>query len=198
MPTKSSRIFPFVIGLLSFALVLLAAGLIVTRPQPVALTIIPPEPSITPLPSATPIPSATPGPLTVYVTGRVAQAGMLVEVPRGARVDDVLTAVGGALADADLSLVNLAGLVRDGDQIHVPARGETVTLPTPADNGIVYVNSASAEELDALPGIGPALAQAIIAYREANGPFMVLEDLDAVEGIGEALMARLAEFVSFE
>lgn len=195
MPTKPSRIFPFVIGLLSFALVLLAAGLIVTRPQPVALTIIPPEPSITPLP---PTPSPTPGPLTVYVTGRVAQAGMLVEVPRGARVDDVLTAAGGALADADLSLVNLAGLVRDGDQIHVPARGETVTLPTPADNGIVYVNSASAEELDALPGIGPALAQAIIAYREANGPFMTLEDLDAVEGIGEALMARLAEFVSFE
>ncbi|MBW4438790.1 MAG: helix-hairpin-helix domain-containing protein [Pleurocapsa minor GSE-CHR-MK-17-07R] len=195
MPTKPSRIFPFVIGLLSFALVLLAAGLIVTRPQPVALTIIPPEPSITPLP---PTPSPTPGPLTVYVTGRVAQPGMLVEVPRGARVDDVLTAAGGALADADLSLVNLAGIVRDGDQIHVPARGETVTLPTPADNGIVYVNSASAEELDALPGIGPALAQAIIAYREANGPFMALEDLDAVEGIGEALMARLAEFISFE
>jgi competence protein ComEA len=134
----------------------------------------------------------------VYVTGQVGQPEMLVQVPFGSRVQAAVDAAGGALAGADLSRVNLADTVRDGDQVHVPAVGEVPALPTRTGGAVVFVNSATLEELDTLPGIGPALAQAILDYRQANGPFTSLEDLDAVEGIGPGLLADLESLISFD
>jgi competence protein ComEA len=178
--------------LLVVALVGAGALLLLGRPQPVTIEVQPP------LPTATPAPSATPGPVTAYVTGAVAQPGTLVEVPAGSRVEQALAAAGGPLTDADLERVNLAQVVRDGDQIHVPHQGERAALPTPAGAGLVRINHASADELTALPGIGLALAGRIVAYRDANGPFDTLDALDAVNGIGPALLEQLAPLVVFD
>ncbi len=177
--------------LLAGAVLVGAVALWGTRPQPVAITIQPPAPT------ATPLPSATPAPITVYVTGAVAQPAALVSLPAGSRVQDAITAAGGASATADLSAVNLAARLRDGDQVHVPETGETTTLATPNTN-TVFINTATAAELEALPDVGPALAAAIIAWRDANGPVRTLDDLDSVDGIGPRLLEMLTPIISFE
>lgn len=188
---QSSRSWIASFLVLALAVLIGAVALWSTRPQPVEITILPPGPS------ATPEPSPTPGPVTVYVTGAVARPETLIGLPAGSRVDDALTAAGGTLPDADLTAVNLAALLRDGDQVHVPRAGEATALATP--NAIfVPINSATLEQLDALPGVGPELAAAIIAFREAEGPFTTLDDLDAVEGIGPRLLEDLAPLISFE
>jgi competence protein ComEA len=168
-------------------------ALLVTRPQPVQITIIPPQPTPTGLPSA------TPAPISVYVTGAVASPESLLVLAPGSRVQDAVEAAGGAAENADLARVNLAGILHDGDQVHVPSLEETQTvLPTPGGGGIVYINRATAEELATLPGIGPALAERIVAYRTANGAFADLAALDEVEGVGPALLEQLAPLISFE
>ena len=180
------------------SLLLLAAAVLVgavalwsSRPQPVAITILPPQPT------ATPPPSATPAPITVYVTGAVAQPGTLVSLPAGSRVQDAIAGAGGASASADLTAVNLAARVQDGDQVHVPEAGDTTALATPNRPAALDLNTATAEELEALPEVGPSLAAAILAYRDANGPFTSLDDLDAVDGIGPRLLETLAPLVRF-
>lgn len=177
------------------ALTAVAVGLFVlaTRPQPVEITILPPGPT------ATAGPSATPAPLMVYVTGRVAAPDVLYSLPAGSRVEDALRVAGGLLDDADAARVNRAALLRDGDQIHVPALTEPEqATPTPSGGGQVNVNTATLEELTTLPSIGPVTAQAIITYRETNGPFADLAALDAVNGIGPATLDAIAEMVRFE
>lgn len=169
------------------------------RPPPVTITILPPEPTPTPLPTATPSPSPTPGPVQVYVTGAVRRPESLVWVPYGSRVSDAVAAAGGLAENADRERVNLAQILRDGDQVHVYALEEpAITLATPSDSGIVYVNTATVEELTQLPRIGPALAERIVAYREANGPFASLEGLGQVSGIGPTTLDQIAPFISFE
>ncbi len=188
-----------------------SAAFILRRPAPVTITIVPPPPTATPAPTTTPAPSATPGPIQVYVTGAVQNPESLVTVPYGSRVIDAIEAAGGLAAAADQERVNLAQLLRDGDQVHVfyasvgpvqdsgsaAAPGE-VALPTPNDTGIIYINTASVEELDRLPRIGVAIAERIIAYREEHGPFLSLDDLANVSGIGPATLRELAPLVSFE
>lgn len=177
-----------------------AALLLASRPQPVQITINPP------LPTATPLPTNTPSPIQVYVTGAVAQPETIVLVPAGSRVQAVLEAAGGVTEDADLQRVNLAGIVRDGDQIHVPslleltaeAPSAEIVLPTPSGGEVIYINTATLEELMTLPGIGEKTAQDILDYREANGNFASLDDLDAVPGIGPATLEELAALISFE
>jgi competence protein ComEA len=113
-------------------------------------------------------------------------------------VQDALEAVGGMTDQADVEQVNLAGILRDGDQVHVPLKGQEAVLATPSGGEVVRINTATAEELDTLPGVGPSLAQRIIEYRDANGAFQNLDELDAVEGIGPSLLDEIRELVVFD
>ncbi|MBC7291047.1 MAG: ComEA family DNA-binding protein [Actinotalea sp.] len=140
----------------------------------------------------------------VHVVGRVHQPGV-VELPAGSRVVDAVTAAGGATTEADLSGLNLARPVVDGEQVVVPRPGEDVPpvdvagpappgAPGPA-SGVTDLNRASVAELEALPGIGPVLASRIVAHRDQHGPFASVDDLQAVRGIGPALLADLRPLV---
>jgi competence protein ComEA len=108
-----------------------------------------------------------------------------MELPAGARVRDAIGAAGGFLDDADRSSINLARPLIDGEQVRVAVAGDEAVGP-------VNVNAADAEALDVLPGIGPVLAERIVADRAAHGPFASLDDLERVSGIGPSLVARLA------
>ena len=173
--------------------------------------------------------SPAPAAAVVHVVGAVAHAGV-VRVPAGARVDDAVAAAGGATADADLTRVNLARPVVDGERLYVPTVGETdVPAELPVDGGsgagagagaaagsagggaggagaagpgasagvgaVVDLNTADATTLETLPGIGPALAQRILAWREEHGGFRSVEDLLEVSGIGDARFAELQDRV---
>jgi competence protein ComEA len=192
IPEPAPRLTIAAFIIVTIAIIAAVVLLLATRPQPVQITLNPP------LPTATPEPSATPAPVSVYVTGAVANPEQIYVLPRGSRVQDALDAAGGIVGEADMQRVNLAAILRDGDQVHVPLAGQVGGIATPNNAGIVYINSATVEELDTLPGVGPELAERIIQYREVNGPFASLDDLDAVEGIGPALLTEIAEMVSFE
>lgn len=180
--------------LLAFAIVGGGVLLLVTRPQPVQITINPR------LPTATAEPTATPGPITVYITGAVQQPQTTLSLPFGSRVQEAVEAAGGLLDEADRDRVNMAQILRDGDQVHVPSLGgeNEVIVATPNSGGMVFINRATTEELETLPGVGPALAGRIITYRDENGPFTSLDDLDNVSGIGPSLLAEMEGLISFD
>lgn len=147
---------------------------------------------------ATPESAAT---VVVSVVGSVARPG-LVTLPEGARVADAVAAAGGLLPDADPASVNLAAVVSDGQQVAVgvpgaAAGGGAAEGPAAASgSGLLDLNAATAGDLDALPGIGPVLAQRIVEYRERTGFFRTVEQLDDVPGIGPTTYAELAELVT--
>jgi len=150
--------------------------------------------------------------ITVYVSGEVVKPGVYVLLAT-ARVIDALQAAGGATNHADLVVVNLAAPLVDAAQVFIPRMGSTprVTLPRPhaginlpiagggagagggatSTAGIVDINSATLSDLDALPGVGPSTAQAIIDYRVANGPYASVDDLLNVRGIGPSKLAAM-------
>ena len=130
--------------------------------------------------------------MTVHVAGAVVTPG-LVEIAPGSRVADALSVAGGALAVADLAQLNLAAPVRDGEQIVVPVRGDEAGVPD-AD-GRVRINTATAAELETLPGVGSVTAARIVAHRAEHGAFSVVEDLLDVPGIGEGKLAGLRDAV---
>ncbi|GMQ85030.1 MAG: hypothetical protein BMS9Abin07_0595 [Acidimicrobiia bacterium] len=129
--------------------------------------------------------------VVVHVSGAVRNPG-LVSLPIPARIADAIEAAGGASNEADIGALNLAGPLRDGEQIVVPAYGESQT----PDDGGVDLNRATASQLVELIGIGPVLAERIVVYREKHGPFEAIEDLLDVPGIGEAKLALLRPGVS--
>jgi competence protein ComEA len=129
--------------------------------------------------------------LTVHVSGAVAAPG-LVRLPAGSRVADAIAAAGGALPDAALGSVNLAAPLADAQHVSVPGASGA---GAPPGETRVSVNTASPEDLEALPGVGPVLAQRIVEHRDRHGPYRVLEDLLDVAGIGEAKLAVLRDVV---
>lgn len=135
--------------------------------------------------------SAEAGTATVHVAGEVAAPG-LVQVASGSRIADAVAAAGGLLPSADPAGLNLAAPVIDGQQVVVPAQGETEGSIA---DGRVHLNSATAIDLERIDGVGPVLAARIVEYREANGPFLVVEDLLDVAGIGEAKLATMRDGV---
>ena len=155
--------------------------------------------------------SATSGSVVVHVTGAVSSPGV-VTLPPGSRVTDAINAVGGASADADTEQLNLARVLSDGEQIRVPRIGEVLPAPAPQPggaatpsvgtapgktnggaSGTININTASATDLEKLPGIGPALAQRIVEYRDSHGPFASVDALTDVPGIGKAKLEGLRE-----
>ncbi|NUT06360.1 MAG: ComEA family DNA-binding protein [Hamadaea sp.] len=134
------------------------------------------------------------GLVVVAVSGKVKFPG-LVRLPAGARVADAIEAAGGVLPGTDLSTVNLARKVTDGELITVGVPANTAGPGTAAD-GKVNLNTATAAQLDALPGVGPVLAERIVAYRDRKGGFRNVGELRQVEGIGDAKFEQLKDLVT--
>ncbi|GGF29762.1 hypothetical protein GCM10010922_00920 [Microbacterium sorbitolivorans] len=133
----------------------------------------------------------------VHVAGAVALPGLYVLAP-DARVIDAVSAAGGLAGDADPSAINLARTLADGEQLVVPREGEAppATAGGGSAGGLVNINTADAVTLETLPGVGPALASRIIAWRESEGPFTAVDDLLAVSGIGPRVLESLRELVT--
>jgi competence protein ComEA len=147
-------------------------------------------------------PVPTEKPLIVYITGAVPRAGVYA-LPQGARVQDAISAAGGFLAEADKSQINLAALLEDGGKLDIPyIEGGSPIIATPgatvvaATTELININTASAAELEALPGIGPTTAQKIVDYRDQNGPFINAEDIINVSGIGPGTYERMKDFIT--
>jgi|GEM_PF-210991 len=158
------------------------------------------------------------GPVFVHVAGAVVSVGV-VQLPAGSRVVDAVAAAGGLRPDADSDRVNLAAPLLDGSQVMIPIRGQPTPVQVPVtpaavsasgvgapsagssspnalSSGPVNLNTATVEQLDALPGVGPATAQAILSFREKEGRFGSVEALLDVRGIGDAKFEALRELVT--
>lgn len=176
--------------MLAGALVLLVGlallGRILLRPQRASI-----PPPVRVAAAAHPRPLAR---LVVDVVGAVRRPGVY-RLADGSRVADAVAQAGGPTAKAELELVNLAARIADGEQVVVPRRGAFGPGPAPtgggATGGPVHLNSASLEQLDGLPGIGPVTAQKILDYRAQHGSFGSLDELDAIPGIGPARLEQL-------
>ena len=155
--------------------------------------------------------SSAPTTVTIHVAGSVERPGVY-SLPGGSRIQAAVVAAGGPTRRADLDAINMAAPAVDGAQIYVPARGEAVPpVADPASSGDapvvgspsvpdasapVDVNMAGLDELDTLPGVGPATATAIIQYRDENGPFASVDDLESVPGIGPVTLEAIRELVT--
>lgn len=183
------RLFPYVLGLLLGAALCAALLVVTTQPRGDAITLLP---------------VATPAPLLVDVSGAVVSAGVY-SLPPGSRVAEALAVAGGLSPQADPVTLNLAARLKDGQKLHVPEvqsqqAGSGDAQPT-AGSPVTYpldLNTATLEELDSLPGIGPTRAQQIVDYRDAQGGFASIDELMQVAGIGEITFSQLKDLIAVE
>ncbi len=151
------------------------------------------------------VPPPTESPIVVHVVGAVPRPGVY-EFPKDARVRDAIDAAGGLLTDADITFINLAAPLEDGQQLEIPYVGGTPIAPPAATEGpvtgvppnadLIDINTATLEQLDALPGIGPTTAQKIIDYRTEHGPFQRIEDIMDVSGIGPSTFDKIKNLIT--
>lgn len=191
---------PGVIALLVVALLAAAlAGTILLRARPQPQPLAPPTVESPPLDEQAGAARQPPSQLVVDVAGKVTRPG-LVALPSGARVADALQAAGGADRTADTSALNLARKLVDGEQLLVgidpPPGAAPQSPPGTPGAGPLDLNAATVEQLDALPGVGPVLAQRIIDWRTEHGGFAAVDQLREVTGIGEARFADLQNVVA--
>jgi competence protein ComEA len=152
--------------------------------------------------SAAPPPSLVPADVVVQIAGAVVRPGVY-HLPLGSRVGDLVAAAGGPIDGVDAAVLPLAAKVTDGQRIYLPKPGEPVSAaagvsiggPSGASAGPVDLNSATVAQLDALPGIGPSTAAAIVAYRDKHGPFKSIDGLLEIKGLGASKVDALRELV---
>jgi len=215
-PGRAGAIALAVVGVV--AVLVTVFTLVRDKPPPVVSAKLPPVQMVS---SGSPTPSAAPKPdepVVVSVVGLVHKPGLVTLSP-GARIADALTAAGGSLDGADLLGLNMARRVADGEQIIVgiagppgepaamgssissgPGQAPPTGPPSTTENasapaGLVDLNTATVEQLDTLPGIGPVTAAAIVAWRDANGRFSSVDQLGDVDGIGPARLEKLRDLV---
>ena len=162
-------------------------------------------------------PAPTLAPIAVDVTGAVTRPG-LYKFPEGSRVQDAIDAAGGLLANANTTAINLAARLEDGQRLEIPeiqaapevavtegsvfsfsSPGGATSEPTsesPSNSELININTATVEQLDTLPGIGPSTAQKIVDYRATNGPFIVIEDIVKVSGIGPSTFDNIKDLIT--
>jgi competence protein ComEA len=177
------------------ALLLFVGSKLLVRPQPTAGLAPPVAPPAETAAAATVV--------VVDVVGAVRRPG-LYRLEQGARIADAVARAGGATAKADLALINLAAPLADGEQVVVPKRGAAAPAGAPSaggpagvpSSGPVHLSTATLEQLDSLPGIGPVTAQKILDYRQKQGAFTSVDELDAVPGIGPARLDQLKDLVA--
>ena len=148
--------------------------------------------------------------IAVYVCGGVEKPGV-VTLDSGNRIIDAINACGGVLPNADVTKVNMAKLLKDGEQIQVPIQEDAHAEPSltaettkkvnnkssqTINHGLININTADQAELDSLPGVGPSTAAAILEYRSQVGSFQSIEDVKKVKGIGEAKFKKMAERIT--
>lgn len=183
-------------------IVLALTIILLRRPTPANIVIRPME---TAAQSAV-APTSTPQPVMVYILGAVERPGVY-QLSGQSRVQDVVSLAGGLTTNADPVGINLAERVYDGQQLFVPAYGQTApSLPTPAaapnapgpatSGSLININTADASALATLPGIGPVIAQRVVDYRLQNGPFDRVDDITKVSGIGPATLAKVRDLIA--
>ncbi len=207
MTVQVARIGGALLVLLAAVALVIAAVVLLTRGDEVApVMIVAPDP--------TAAPEQTPAILRVHVSGAVRAPGVY-EMSDGDRVMDAIAAAGGVQPGADMASVNLARRVQDETQYHIALLGESSTLPAPSAaspatsssarprpsegslrSSLIDLNSATVQELETLPGIGPVMAGRIASHRDTNGPFPSVDDVESVPGIGPKTLESIRPLVT--
>lgn len=146
------------------------------------------------------MPPPTPAPIQVYITGAVKVPGVYA-LPVNSRVQDAIQAAGGFTSDADEQETNLAAILEDGEKIRIPSllppqESDSIEDSNPIPTLLVNINTATQEELEKLPGIGPSIANNIITYRKTEGSFLSIEEVQKVSGVGPAVYEDIKDLIT--